>query len=691
MSANKITQKFLSLYKRKEYHEVLIYLESFSFITFENLLHYCFTNPAFEVNRAGFAKFFFEEYLPQSKYFLQLCQSYKRTVLFSKIFEYENLQCMAFYKKIADEVPEIFIEFIKRNRNAFLHKEQFVEQIVPQANTDRLIDFIKKNKALAVFEMLYYLDASNEIKKLEGKSLEEIFSLIGLWLYYYTWENSIKKMPHDIIVMLEGNAIYAMDKMLTLIFCNRIFDKSIDFDAIAFQRYVISESFEKPPLYEIFLAWNKWNNFITTVVEPFCFIDKSDFEITPDREILTIIDPLFIQGLMNNIKKHQSYTKLKGLSGDKLNFDIKLTVAQTELLKMMTPVILNDSRELVDLLVTEIYNKKFGIDLTLVTSFLRKQWLFNLINFNEITHNGIKRCFNWKQILQEVDATDKFFLKNQFPFSNPIYDLIKGNDNPEITKLSKIKPGDFEKCLEIITLDIESIEFKEYNRFQSQFNLSHFFWFKLKNKYYCFPQLTDSINVNSFVSNLALKVHKHNNVSEYKKATNYMEQFISDFAKKAGLIAESNFKFGFKIDKKSEEYFSGEIDAVLYDHNRILGIELKRSALRNSLEEVCYEREVILNSAAVQLDNFIKSLQYKKGKLNSHLKIENTIDLSKLSIDGLIVSTNFEFDHENINGYLKISLVEFMWILDTLKPDEGINEILEKIHNNDYWKLKMAN
>jgi hypothetical protein len=137
----------------------------------------------------------------------------------------------------------------------------------------------------------------------------------------------------------------------------------------------------------------------------------------------------------------------------------------------------------------------------------------------------------------------------------------------------------------------------------------------------------------------------------------------------------------------NDEDFKGEIDALIFDEKIILGIEFKRSNFRNTLSSISYENEIVLVEAARQLDRFKLSkknnFRFKAKGLDSLEKIIQ----SDIPFTGLIITTNFESDHKKIEDkYIKISWLEWKWLIENIDYSNGIQGILDKIQENYYWE-----
>jgi hypothetical protein len=195
------------------------------------------------------------------------------------------------------------------------------------------------------------------------------------------------------------------------------------------------------------------------------------------------------------------------------------------------------------------------------------------------------------------------------------------------------------------------------------------------------------MSTHSFVSNLALVVHRKDGTQkkEQKKVSEAMEKFISEAASQKGFVTSDKRKYKYMRD---DEQFSGEVDAILCDGKKVLAIEFKRSALRATNAAISYEREFVLEEAARQLKRFEQYARYNPEDLKQKLygKQDVQINFSDIPVEGLIITTNFEHDHELISGkYMKVSWIEWLWVIHHIDKDAGIDELLKKIKENQYW------
>jgi hypothetical protein len=180
-----------------------------------------------------------------------------------------------------------------------------------------------------------------------------------------------------------------------------------------------------------------------------------------------------------------------------------------------------------------------------------------------------------------------------------------------------------------------------------------------------------------------LKIHKKNN-REFRQEINEMESLLTEKIKHQSIQTLFSQEYNYTVN---DEDFKGEIDALIFDEKIILGIEFKRSNFRNTLSSISYENEIVLVEAARQLDRFKLSkknnFRFKAKGLDSLEKIIQ----SDIPFTGLIITTNFESDHKKIEDkYIKISWLEWKWLIENIDYSNGIQGILDKIQENYYWE-----
>lgn len=320
------------------------------------------------------------------------------------------------------------------------------------------------------------------------------------------------------------------------------------------------------------------------------------------------------------------------------------------------------------------------INLISLISFLIAKSLPFQIYYSKIFKETLKEKLNWKQILIQIQEESKVF-GHMLPLSRSVKKL--NYCYPEYGGEIEINEEIFGHCVDSLSFNIDNYKPAEFNRFEPNFNLFEYFWFITNNEHYAFSQLINEIHLHTFIANLALKIHKKNN-KEFRQEISEMESLLTEKIKHESIQTLFSQEYNYTVNG---EDFTGEIDALIFDEKIILGIEFKRSNFRNTLSSISYENEIVLVEAARQLDRFKlarkNNFRFKDSGLVSFEKIIH----SDIPFIGLIVTTNFESDHKKIEDkYIKISWLEWNWLIENIDYSNGIQGILDKIQENYYWE-----
>lgn len=192
-------------------------------------------------------------------------------------------------------------------------------------------------------------------------------------------------------------------------------------------------------------------------------------------------------------------------------------------------------------------------------------------------------------------------------------------------------------------------------------------------------------SLNTSVINYFRKLYK--NRDGLKSETDSMEESVANLFKQVGFDVYPQYI--------PEDIRVGEIDLIAIKDNIVIVLELKSSYIRNNKKEIFEYKNFVLKKAAYQLD--------KKTKFVREVFLNNV----NSKIYSWIVDTSLEFDHEYIDGYLKLSVDELVILLkghDNFmngffmmvegKMDEEIssnqticdvNDFVLKIENNRFW------
>ncbi len=164
-----------------------------------------------------------------------------------------------------------------------------------------------------------------------------------------------------------------------------------------------------------------------------------------------------------------------------------------------------------------------------------------------------------------------------------------------------------------------------------------------------------------------MRINSEGRKNIQKEETSQMEKKLAELFRSKGFKAV-----------ESKETNTGEIDVLVYENGHLLLIELKRGALRVSMEEVWTERMNLLQHASIQVQRIKEEILQENSVISDLLGVNI---MESPVIFPLIVSSSFEADHELLEGVKKISLFELRKIL--LKSDfdamrnAGNNPILE--------------
>lgn len=682
MTTTKTTQQFYSLVKEGKYQEALENQESFSFGSFENIFFSTIKPYKLLAHlKEGYIRYLFKEYLFRSKYFHQICNSSRVREWFEQLFSRRDLICPELYKRMAEEEPNCLMKAIQRNRVPFIAKSHFT-RIIEHDPKNELIEFYYTASCLSIAELMHLRGALTAGKQLLEKTAREVFSLVGLWLYYYVWDLTVNKHEPDVLRAKESIAVKAVSHFLSWFLRNRNEIDEDGFDVEKFQIAILESSEEKPPHYDIFLAWLKWNHFVISFVDEFCYEDSVTIYVDENKRIHKEMNKDVYKSYYYNERKLSVYNRFEEDDFEELGTNLDLDDNEKKLLEIIGPVSQRDTRNLFDEFITSAYYEQTKINIEFCHASAQALILPDQLLFNYETKVGFSERKNWKEVLKNVSYVkpeSKTF--HRLPLSVANIDLNK-NTNPKFMKLTGQTFDDVDKSYNCFTQDALQLKMSgPFNRFKEEINLFNALRFKIGNSYYCFPRLNASQRLHTFFTNQVLKVHK--NKIHNKSISDEMEAFISKAASEKGFNAISQFRY--KFLNEHNEQVSGEIDAVLWDNKIVLGIEFKHSPLKATLEEINREREITLTTASYQLNRFHRYLLTGSKDINHQLGIPEAVNLQDFTYKGLIITTNFEFDHELIDGkYYKISWKEWLWILENLKPGDN-EKILALIEENYYW------
>ena len=216
-------------------------------------------------------------------------------------------------------------------------------------------------------------------------------------------------------------------------------------------------------------------------------------------------------------------------------------------------------------------------------------------------------------------------------------------------------------------------------------------FYKIDEYLFSLPWMSARKNFNTAIINTFRKNYK--NRSGLKSETDLMEKNL------AGLL--DRYESRVYSQHEPSESGVGEIDAIVVTNNKVLIIELKSTYIKKSFQERYSYRSIVLKKAAYQLS---RKTSYVREVFLPHLGL----DASKLTIHSWIVDTTLEFDHEYIDGFLKISFEELVIILNGHKQylsnmldndntnknplsayEENLEALIESVEGNTFWTTNL--
>lgn len=247
--------------------------------------------------------------------------------------------------------------------------------------------------------------------------------------------------------------------------------------------------------------------------------------------------------------------------------------------------------------------------------------------------------------------------------------IIEGGKNKRVREMSRI-------------LDFWS---KDLSDGSDTFYIEKSFY-KIDDYLFALPWMSAQKNFSTATINTFRKMYK--NRAGLKSETDLMEHNLAE------LLAK--YKGEVYSQHEPSEFGVGEIDAIVVTDNKVLVIELKSTYVKSSVKEIYEYRNFVLKKAAHQLS---RKSSYVRDIFLSSLGL----DSSKFSIHSWIVDTTLEFDHEYIDGFLKVSFEELVIILNGHKQylsdmlrnnddksslgtsEESLDAVIDTIENNEFW------
>ncbi|MFA7349619.1 MAG: hypothetical protein WC009_02565 [Methylotenera sp.] len=153
--------------------------------------------------------------------------------------------------------------------------------------------------------------------------------------------------------------------------------------------------------------------------------------------------------------------------------------------------------------------------------------------------------------------------------------------------------------------------------------------------------------------------------AEAREETDRIEQRLGKSLEDRGFNVRLNYH-----PAKSEDDNPGEIDVICARDGHILVLEIKSTYMRRSFKEAWLHKTTTLRKAGLQLCRKLKAVQ---SALISDEGLANSLGFKSAdevhSMQGWIVDTCIEHDHERFSGFLKVSLEE---VLIALRDDSHL-------------------
>jgi len=217
-------------------------------------------------------------------------------------------------------------------------------------------------------------------------------------------------------------------------------------------------------------------------------------------------------------------------------------------------------------------------------------------------------------------------------------------------------------------------------------------FYKIDEYIFALPWMSAQKNFNTATINTFRKLYK--NRANLKSETDSMEQNLARLLAKCKGSVYSQYE--------PLESGVGEIDAIVVTDNKVLVIELKSTYVKSSVKEIYEYRNFVLKKAAYQLlrkSSYVRDVFLPSLGLNS----------SQFSIHSWIVDTTLEFDHEYIDGFLKVSFEELVIILNGHKQylsdmldnddtnnnplsayEENLDALIKSVEDNTFWTTNLS-
>lgn len=192
------------------------------------------------------------------------------------------------------------------------------------------------------------------------------------------------------------------------------------------------------------------------------------------------------------------------------------------------------------------------------------------------------------------------------------------------------------------------------------------------------PYILSLQNLTSSLVNNLLRV-RFQRTSERKEEVHFSEKNLGAFFEEKGFAVQT----GFHLPDGNN---SLETDLIAYKDGHLFLLELKSTYIRTNLEEAWIYKSTALRKATYQLKKRVKAIHALLENKDANHFI-NTFGTPK-HIHAWIVDTSFEYDHELINGYLKISMFELIYSLENFSG-KSIEQFINEIESDQFWAKRL--
>ena len=248
--------------------------------------------------------------------------------------------------------------------------------------------------------------------------------------------------------------------------------------------------------------------------------------------------------------------------------------------------------------------------------------------------------------------------------------IIEGSGNKKVKEMSRI-------------LDFWSKDLRDGS---DTFYIEKSFY-KIDDYLFALPWMSAQKNFSTATINTFRKMYK--NRRELKNETELMEKNLAKLFR--------NYDCKVFCQHEPSQLAIGEIDLIVVSGYTVLVIELKSSYIKSSVKEIYEYRNLVLKKAAYQLN---KKINYVKEVFLQELGESK----QKFKIHSWIVDTTLEFDHQYIDGFLKLSFEELLIVLNkhemfitdmltediTVKNNLNLATLIQNIESDNFWKTNLA-